>query len=87
MGETESFDVVRRADSYELLTSVTLALSDEFPAFDFDVFAARAVAAAQHYTAFQLPAVPVRPARELWCRAPRGRAAHRACELDGCGWW
>lgn len=33
-------DVVRRADSYELLTSVTLALSDEFPAFDFDVFAA-----------------------------------------------
>ena len=75
MGETESFDVVRRADSYELLTSVTLALSDEFPAFDLDVFAARAVAAAQHYTAFQLGLVPhtcpATGAREhLWVRVP-----------------
>ena len=75
MGETESFDVVRRADSYELLTSVTLALSDEFPAFDFDVFTARVVAAAQHYTAFQLGLVPrtcpATGAREhLWVRVP-----------------
>ena len=84
MGETESFDVVRRADSYELLTSVTLALSDEFPAFDFDVFAARAVAAAQHYTAFQLGLVPrtcpATGAREhLWVRVPASywATAHR----------
>ena len=68
-------DVVRRADSYELLTSVTLALNDEFPAFDFDVFAARAVAAAQHYTALQVGIVrqtcPAAGLREhLWVRVP-----------------
>lgn len=68
-------DVVRRADSYELLTSVTLALSDDFPAFDFDVFAARAVAAARQYTALQVGIVrqtcPATGLREhLWVRVP-----------------
>ena len=74
---SEAFEVVRRADSYELLTSVTLALSDEFPAFDFDAFAARAVAAAQHYTPTQLglvarPCSPgaVTPREHLWVRVP-----------------
>ena len=71
----KSLDVIRRADSYELLTSVTLALSDEFPVFDFDAFALRVIAAAQRFTAFQVSIVPqtctaTNTREHLWVRVP-----------------
>ena len=52
--QMEDLEIVRRADSYEVLEGITVALGDEFPAFDFDAFAARAVAAAQRYTVCRL---------------------------------
>ena len=45
--QQQEFEIVRRADSYEVIEGVTVTLSDEFEAFDFEEFATRAVEAAQ----------------------------------------
>ena len=50
MEQQQERTVIRAVDGYEKIIGITLALRDEFPVFDFDAFAARAVAAAQRYT-------------------------------------
>lgn len=74
--QAAELEVVRRADSYEVLVGIIVTLSDEFPAFDFDDFAARVVEAVQQYTVFRLSIVERTVADEkgapghYWVRVP-----------------